>query len=65
MKWRKISEADVMTTLENPEKTEDTIKGRKNAYRLIGDRFLKVTYKFEPHGILVISAVVKDCGRTK
>jgi hypothetical protein len=34
MKWRKISEADVMMTLENPERTEDTIKGRKNAYRL-------------------------------
>jgi len=49
-----------MMTLENPERTEDTIKGRKNAYRLIGERFLKVTYKFEPHGILVISAVVKD-----
>ena len=60
MKWRKISEADVMTTLENPERTEDTVKGRKNAYRLVGDRFLKVTYKFAPHGILVISAVVKD-----
>ena len=49
-----------MMTLENPERIEDTIKGRKNAYRLIGDRFLKVTYKLEPHGILVISAVVKD-----
>ncbi|MBU1744767.1 MAG: DUF4258 domain-containing protein [Proteobacteria bacterium] len=60
MKWRKISEAEVMTTLENPERTEDTLKGKKNAYRLIGDRFLKVTYKLEPHGILVISAVVKD-----
>ena len=60
MKWRKISEADVMTTLENPERTEDTIQGRKNAYRLIGGRFLKVTYKLEPQGILVISAVVKD-----
>ena len=43
MKWRKISEADVMMTLENPERTEDTIKGRKNSYRLIGDRLLKVT----------------------
>ncbi len=60
MKWRKISEAEVMTTLENPERIEDTIKGRKNAYRLIGDRFLKVTYKIEPNGILVISAVVKN-----
>ena len=60
MKWRKISEADVMTTLENPERTEDTIQGRKNAYRLIGGRFLKVTYKIYPQEILVISAVVKD-----
>lgn len=49
-----------MTTLENPESMEDTIQGRKNAYRLIGDRFLKVTYKVEPYGILVISAVIKD-----
>ena len=46
--------------LENPERIEDTIQERKNAYRLIGDRFLKVTYKVEPEGILVISAVVKD-----
>jgi hypothetical protein len=49
-----------MTTLENPERTEDTIQGRKNAYRLIGGRFLKVTYKIYPQEILVISAVVKD-----
>jgi hypothetical protein len=60
MKWRKISEADVMMTLESPERIEDTIQGRKNAYRLIGDRLLKVTYKIDSHGILVISAVVKD-----
>ena len=59
MKWRKISEAEVMMTLENPERTEDTIKGRKNAYRLIGDRFIKVTYKIDLQEILVISAVVK------
>ena len=60
MKWRKISEAEVMTTLENPERTEDTIKGRKNAYCHIGDRFIKVTYKVDMQEILVISAVVKD-----
>jgi len=41
MKWRKISEAEVMMTLENPERIEDTIQGRKNAYRLIGERLLK------------------------
>ncbi|MGV8059898.1 MAG: DUF4258 domain-containing protein [Smithellaceae bacterium] len=60
MKWRKISETDVMMTLENPERIEDTIQGRRNAYRLIGDKLLKVTYKIESNGILVISAVVKD-----
>ena len=60
MKWRGISEAEVILTLENPEKIEDTIKGRKNAYRLIEGRFIKVTYKIFPEEILVISAVVKD-----
>ena len=60
MKWRKISEAEVMMTLENPERIEDIIQGRKNAYRLIGDRLVKVTYKIYPQEILVISAVVKD-----
>lgn len=60
MKWRKISEAEVMMTLEHPERTEDTIKGRKNAYRLIGGRPIKVTYKVDMQEILVISAVVKD-----
>ena len=49
-----------MMTLENPERIEDTIQGRKNAYRLIGDRLVKVTYKIYPQEILVISAVVKD-----
>jgi len=49
-----------MMTLENPERIEDTIQGRRNAYRLIGDKLLKVTYKIESNGILVISAVVKD-----
>ena len=60
MKWRGISEAEVILTLENPEKIEDTIKGRKNAYRLIEGRFIKVTYKIFSEEILVISAVVKD-----
>ena len=60
MKWRKISEAEVMMTLENPERIEETIQGRKNAYRLIEGRLLRVTYKIYPQEILVISAVVKD-----
>jgi hypothetical protein len=36
MKWRKISEADVMMTLENPERIEDTIQGRKKHIDLSG-----------------------------
>ena len=36
MKWRKISEVEVMMTLENPERTEDAIirkKERVSSYR--------------------------------
>ena len=45
MKWRRISEEEVFLTLENPNRVEESIKGRKNAYKSIGKRYLKVTYK--------------------
>jgi len=31
MKWRKISEEEVQNAISDPEKIEDSIKGRKNA----------------------------------
>lgn len=59
MKWRRISEEDVCLTLENPDKVEASIKGRTNAYKAIGQRHIKVTYKEFSDKILVISAVDK------
>lgn len=59
MKWRKISEEEVRKVLTEPDNTELTRKGRKNAYKTVGSRRIKVTYKEFPDSILVISAVEK------
>lgn len=59
MKWRRISEEEVYQILEKPDKTEESIKGRINVYRTIGNRFLKVTYKQLSGEILIISVVDK------
>lgn len=59
MKWRRISEQEVCLALENPDKIEESIKGRTNAYKLIGKRYIKVTYKKTFEGVLVISVVDK------
>lgn len=59
MKWRKISEDEVRLVLSNPDKREESIKGRINVYKAIGMRYIKVTYKEFPEEILVISAVDK------
>jgi hypothetical protein len=59
MKWRKIPEKDVREAINNPEKLEDTVKGRKNAFRRIEGRLLKVSYLPENSEIIVITAIVK------
>ncbi len=59
MKWRSISEEEVYKTIENYDKIEESIKGRVNAYKSIGQRFIKVTYKESSDEILIISAVDK------
>lgn len=60
MKWRKISEEDVLFILERPEKTEETSYNRRNSYRTMGKRYLKVTLKESEAEILIISAVDKN-----
>jgi len=37
----------------------DTIKGRKNVFKTIEGRYLKVTYKAEDRELTVITAMVK------
>lgn len=44
MKWRKIEENEVREAIINPDKLEDAIRGRKNAFKKVEGRSLKVTY---------------------
>jgi len=60
MKWRKITEDEVTQTIGNPDKIEQSIKGRINAYKAIGQRYIKVTYKEFFDEILIISVVDKS-----
>ena len=57
MKWRRISQEEVVLTLQNPDKIEESVKGRVNANESIGERYIKVTYKKFSDKILVISVV--------
>ena len=59
MKWRKITEKEVKEVMNHPERLEDAIKGRKNAFKTIEGRVLKITYRPENSGFIVITTVVK------
>lgn len=59
MKWRKINEREVKSAIDNPDISEDTIKGRKNAFKTIEGRLLKITYKQEDGDLTVITAIAK------
>ncbi len=60
MKWRRISQIEVELTLAEPDKTEFTKEGRKNAFKVIENRYIKVTYRELEVEILIISAVDKS-----
>jgi hypothetical protein len=59
MRWRRISEQEVMQALDAPERVETTEPGRYSVYRRFGERLLKVTYSRFGGGYLVITAVWK------
>ena len=60
MKWRKISGEEVKNTIFNPETIVDTVKKRKNAFKHIGNKWLKVTFIQESNKITVITAIDKN-----
>ena len=59
MKWRKITGEEVKSAINDPDMLVDTIKGRKNAFKIIGGRHLKITYKPEGEILTVITAMAK------
>lgn len=60
MKWRKILEEEVEQTLRNPDKTESFPDGRQNAFKIIGDRYIRVSYRDFDGERIVISVVDKN-----
>lgn len=60
MKWRNISEKEVKDTILNPEKLEDSIKGRKNAFKHIDKKWIKVTFKKQDDVAVIITAIDKN-----
>ena len=59
MKWRKISEEEVLDALNRPERVEQSVRGRMNVYKAVGAKHLKVTYREFSEEILVISVMDK------
>jgi len=59
MKWRKITEKEVKSAIGDPDMLMDTIKGRKNAFKIIKGRHLKITYKTGDGILTIITAMVK------
>jgi len=60
MKWRGVSEAEVLSVLDAPDRMEQSIDERSNAYKLVGDRLLKVTYVDEERDVVVITVIEKE-----
>ena len=60
MKWRNITEEEVKDTIFYPESVEDSIKDRKNAFKHIGKKYLKVTYNEESNVITIVTAIDKN-----
>jgi hypothetical protein len=59
MKWRNGSATEIITVLEQPDREEKSTGNKINAYRLLNDRFLKVTYKREGSDIMVVTVIEK------
>jgi hypothetical protein len=60
MKWRNVSATETIAVLEQPDHEEKSTSNRINAYRLLNDRFLKVTYKREGSDVMVVTVIEKE-----
>jgi len=49
----------VKSVIDNPDIVVDTIKDRKNAFKITGGRNIKITYKLEGGMLTIITAMVK------
>ncbi len=59
MKEREVAEEEVEAAINEPDYVEASVKERQNAYKFIGNRFLRVTFKEETSNILVITVTIR------
>jgi hypothetical protein len=57
MKWRKIFRTEPIAVVETPDREEKSIGDRINAYELVKNRPLKVTYKREGLDGMVVTVI--------
>lgn len=60
MKWRRVSEADVVSVIDAPDRVEQSRDERINAYKSLGGRLLKANYVEEEANIVVITVIEKE-----
>lgn len=60
MKWRNISEDEVLQTILYPDDVVDSIHQRQNAFKHLNQKWLKVTFKEELDKIIIITAIDKN-----
>jgi hypothetical protein len=60
MKWRKISEQEVESAIHEPEEIKDSIKDRKNAFKHINNKWIKVTFIEEDDIIKIVTVIDKN-----
>ena len=60
MKWRRVSEADVVNVIDSPDRVEASRDGRINAYKVSAGRLLKATYVEEQGDVVVITVIEKE-----
>lgn len=59
MKWRRISSDEIKTAIASADQREESIRGRRNVFKKMSKRLLKITYVEEIDRIVVITAVDK------
>ena len=62
MKWRKSAEAELEATIADPDIQQDSIKGRKNAFKKLGGRLVKATYYREDDDIVRERCTIHGAG---
>ncbi len=59
MKWRRITEEEVVSVLKEPQRVEASVKDRFNAFKVLRGRLLKVTFYREKDILTVVTAIVR------